>query len=300
RRAVFVLVQRASVGDTRAIIANRWVYAVMKDENGIIKRFKARLVLQADIYGINYFKTYAPVIRFETQRFSEDDQFSIKCLLGVKIVVDRQNRAVFLSQENYINEILRFGMIELHWSDNTGKLIDDNRDEENHRDIKYREIIGALQYLVSGSRPNLAHAVRCLGQHMSNYDATHYARSKRTKRLNQLNWLFTQMHYANDAEDCRSISGYASTLNGINSLSTMEVQYVDGLRDSFGCGIYVMNCKFQTPRLMSDNQAAIVLTTKPGKHHKSKHIDNKFHFVRHLAVQEELEVQHVGTNEQRD
>ncbi|OWZ04852.1 polyprotein [Phytophthora megakarya] len=51
-------------------ITCRWVFAVKRDERGRVKRFKARLVIRGfkQQQGVNYNKTYAPVIRFETIR----------------------------------------------------------------------------------------------------------------------------------------------------------------------------------------------------------------------------------------
>jgi hypothetical protein len=53
------------------IITNKWIYAVKKDQDGYVKRFKARLVVHGykQQFGVNYFETYAPVVRYDTIRF---------------------------------------------------------------------------------------------------------------------------------------------------------------------------------------------------------------------------------------
>ena len=462
KHAVYVIVERTKVKDRRAIITNKWVFAIKKDENGIVKRFKARLVVHGykQIYGVNYFETYAPVIRFETIRvaiyFAVQRGWSImqydvktaflhgnlsesvymeqptgygeggksrvckllkslyglkqapmvwnqrlhdvlegmglqriqadyglyarvqkgevtmlltvyvddllllgprhlcdstarqlesvfelvamgpvKYLLGVEIVVDRASRTVFMSQEAYIEEILRrFKMPECRGTSiPEGVTTADVEKIKDGREKEYPAIVGALQYLVSGSRPDLAHVVRYLGQYMGNITKHHYAEALKVLRyLRKTSTyglvlviskdrlaepvdlvVYTDADYANDKEDRRSVSGYVTLLNGatvsygsrkqgINALSTMEAEYIamsEGVRDILWlrklCGELLIPIK--TPRLMSDNQAAIVLTSKPGKHHKSKHIDNKYHFVRLLVARDELKIQHVGTNE---
>lgn len=46
------------------VIGSRWVYALKKDENGIVERYKARLVAQGckQNKGIDYKETYTPII----------------------------------------------------------------------------------------------------------------------------------------------------------------------------------------------------------------------------------------------
>lgn len=46
----------------------------------------------------------------------------------------------------------------------------------------YCELVGALQYLVSGSRPDIAHVVRKLGEHLSAFTIEHYDQGKRVLR----------------------------------------------------------------------------------------------------------------------
>lgn len=43
--------------------------------------------------------------------------------------------------------------------------------------LPYRELVGAFQYLVNASRPDIAHAARYLGKYLACYDHTHYAQA---------------------------------------------------------------------------------------------------------------------------
>ena len=206
--------------------------------------------------------------------------------------------------------------------------------KEDIRDMPYREIVGALQYLVSGSRPDIAHAVRKLGQYMSCFDQQHYAQAKRVLRYLKTTFdyglrmqvhhdrviqpvdlvVYTDADYANDSEDRKSVSGYVILLDGatvsygsrkqgINALSTMDAEYYamhEGTKDVQWlkklCEELMVD--YKKPRLLSDNMAAIYLSEKPGKHHHVKHIENKFHYVRSLVQDKRLTTEYVNTQEQ--
>jgi hypothetical protein len=55
--------------------------------------------------------------------------------------------------------------------------------------------------------------------------------------------------------------------------------------------------KSEPPVLYGDNRGSIYLAAKPGKHSKTKHIENKYHLVRHLVEAGHLATEHVGTND---
>ncbi|GMF29035.1 unnamed protein product [Phytophthora fragariaefolia] len=55
--------------------------------------------------------------------------------------------------------------------------------------------------------------------------------------------------------------------------------------------------KYWTPLLLGDNMTSIYMTTRPGKHLRTKLIENKYHVSRDLVQKDQLKVQHVGTND---
>ncbi|KAE8968599.1 hypothetical protein PF011_g27120 [Phytophthora fragariae] len=69
KHGVWQVVDRSAAGKS-AVITNKWVFGIKKDENGFVKRFKARLVIHGfkQKFGDNYNETFAPVIRFDTIR----------------------------------------------------------------------------------------------------------------------------------------------------------------------------------------------------------------------------------------
>jgi hypothetical protein len=64
------LVDSGAVPPTHKPIGCRWVFKVKYEENGLPKRFKARLVAQGFTQrpGIDYFDTFAPTLRLESMR----------------------------------------------------------------------------------------------------------------------------------------------------------------------------------------------------------------------------------------
>ncbi|KAE8891385.1 hypothetical protein PF003_g24782 [Phytophthora fragariae] len=262
----------------------------------------------------------------------------VKYLLGVEVSIDREKNTVFFSQTNYVEEILRrFHMHDCHGAATpeatTMETASEGPAASEPSDLPYREIVGAFQYLVSGSRPDIAHVVRRLGQYMACFGAVHYAQAKRVLRYlqttkhfglsmvvtgsNHVDLLrveaYSDADYANDKEDRQSVSGYVTMVNGsvvsygsrkqgLNAQSTMESEYIamnEGARDIMWLrGLCdELRWRYDTPKLWCDNTAAIALSKKPRKHNGSKHIENRFHYVRNLEDRELLEVQHCRTDQ---
>ena len=51
-------------------------------------------------------------------------------------------------------------------------------------------------------------------------------------------------------------------------------------------------------KLLVDNKSAIALSKNPVHHDRSKHIDVKFHFIRDCVETKEVQIDHVGTDDQ--
>ena len=64
------------------VIGTKWIFKNKQDENGVIVRNKARLVVEeySQIKGIDYEETFAHVVKFESIRIL----LTIACSLRVK------------------------------------------------------------------------------------------------------------------------------------------------------------------------------------------------------------------------
>ena len=256
-----------------------------------------------------------------SSQFELTELGTVKYLLGIEVVIDRDNASVFYTQENYVQEVLqRYHMLNCNGCATPEYGKDEYQQQHKHEDyMPYREVVGALQYLVSGSRPDIAHAVRNLGQYLTTFTEEHLLQAKRvlrylkataslgiymqvSDRLDVKLEVYTDADYANDKVDRQSVSGYVTQVDGntvsygsrkqgLNAQSTAEAEYVamnEGTRDLMWLvGLCdELGVQYQRPPLLiSDNVAALYMTQKPGKHSKTKHIENRFHYVRHLVKQ---------------
>jgi hypothetical protein len=102
---------------------------------------------------------------------------TVKYLLGVEIMIDRPRKQIVYCQKQYVLEVL-----QLFHMENCNGCATPEATAESKADVPttneylpYRELVGALQYLVSAPRPDIAHAARHLGKYLADYDHTHYA-----------------------------------------------------------------------------------------------------------------------------
>ncbi|MBW0500267.1 hypothetical protein O181_039982 [Austropuccinia psidii MF-1] len=179
--------------------------------------------------------------------------------------------------------------------------------------INYRSAIGALNYIILNSRPDITFAVSHLSQFLENPGITHW-----TACLQVLQYLYhtktLALHYTNtgsegvignaDADwgnsvmDRRLISGYTITFNGnliswqtkkqptvshstteakYKSLSdkTKEVEWLMGLMKEVGIDNTL------TPQLLNENKGATDLAHSNTNHNsfKTNHMEIKYHYL---------------------
>lgn len=121
------------------------------------------LIAGSDIDEVQRIK-YDLSCRFETKDLGE-----AKRILGIDVIRDRKRRTLWLSQQNYIEKLLKkFQMHEsrtvstplgqqFKLSSNQCPKSDEERDQMNR--IPYSNIIGSIMYVMICTRPDLAHAV---------------------------------------------------------------------------------------------------------------------------------------------
>lgn len=197
-------------------------------------------------------------------------------------------------------------------------------------DSLYKQLLGSLMYLTA-TRPDIMFSVCFLSRFMSHPREAHLMAVKRVLRYvkgtlnlglyykkeatDQTLEGFTDSDFAGDSDDSRSTSGYvfmmskaavawSSKKQPIVTLSTTEAEYVaasacacqsvwmkevlKGFNQSQESAI-VIKC---------DNSSSIKLSKNPIFHGRTKHIKVRFHFLRELVKDGEIDLIHCGTQDQ--
>jgi hypothetical protein len=184
--------------------------------------------------------------------------------------------------------------------------------KEYVKTFPYAEIVGALLYLTSLTRPDIAYSVGTLTRYMSK--PTHAACHAVSRVLNYLGkypelglkyndraeefHVYTDSDWAADLLTRRSVSGmvacmagglvsWSSKLQPIVSTSSMEAEYIAAYFAA--CLVVWVRAllgeldllEVTTPTTVYiDNTSARSLANNPVFHARSKHIDVKFHWLR--------------------
>lgn len=205
--------------------------------------------------------------------------------------------------------------------------------QDDGRNTMYRSVVGLLQYLVGGSRPDLCTSVRVLSQHLNDHDIQHWrmalqvlrylvgtknqglrfdirqAREYRSLKLE----LFVDADFANDVVDRKSITGYVLFLcgqlvaakswkQGLIAESTFEAETIaanEGLKELVWAEQLVDEMKLERSCsvIYCDNQAAISFMRHPTNHKRTKHAAIKYLKIRETLTCRSIELDRVASED---
>lgn len=188
----------------------------------------------------------------------------------------------------------------------------DEKEKEEMRQRPYNELLGSLQFAVNMTRPDIAFGVNLLSRFKENPSILHWKAAKQilrylkgtidhgifykgSKRDTTL-LGYSDADWAGDQDDRKSTSGYVLMLNGgpvawmskkqnVNALSTLESEYIAAaaavqeiiwMREL----IHFINGDEEMAVLLCDNQGTIKYSENSQFHRRTKHIDNKWNFVK--------------------
>ena len=264
-------------------------------------------------------------------------QFDVKTTnaqyyLGMQIEQNHQQNSIKIHQQAYINSVLaKFNMADCHPTATPaepGGVLKANQGEKAN--IPYRQIIGSLMHLTVSTRPDIAFIVSKLSQYLDNPSNDHWRAVKRILaylkgtsevgilydgRNSDILKVYTDADFAMCADTRKSTSGVVITLfnspilwfsrkQGIVTDSTTYAEYVaahDGAREivwmrrilrDFGCD------QINPTPLFCDNEAASSLIVNSQFHHRSKHIDTHFHYVRDVFKNGHIKIISIPTKKQ--
>lgn len=265
--------------------------------------------------------------------FQMKDLQDVKHFLGMEIKRDFQRSRLEISQEQYVEKVLkRFGMSECKPIgtplDPNARWIKAKADELTSQPFK--ELLGCVQYLAITSRPDICAAVSALSKHQAAPSDAHWTGLKRIlrylrgttttklvyakKRDTLVLAGYADADFANDTDDRKSVSGYAFQVYGnlvswstkrqqTVSLSSTEAELVSlctAVKESLWLTnllneLGVVNTSFT---VMEDNIPCIQFAEEPRSHQRMKHLDLKFMFIRDLIRSNKVQLQHIRSEDQ--
>ena len=263
-------------------------------------------------------------------KYNMKDLGRLSYFLGVNI--EQNENSVFINQSAYVNKLLNnFGFDNANPvatpADISSVLEKASDDSDLFDPAKYQSAVGSLLYLSTKSRPDLTFAVCNVAKYCSKPTNKHWTAVKRIfrylkgtvnygivyKKKNPSNFVgYSDSDWAGDKSDRKSTSGYCFQFcNGLISwrtskqtcvaLSTAEAEYV-ALSAAAQEAVWLkqlfidLNINSNEPvKMYEDNQSAICLAENPKDHSKTKHIAIKYHYLRDLVANNEIEIEYCNT-----
>lgn len=272
------------------------------------------------------------------QKFQEQlsREFEVRSLgpagycLGLEF--SRGGDEISIRQKGYICDILeRFGMsdckpVSTPMEPGTKLMKPEGEPTPEEAKLPYRELIGALTYLSTATRPDISYAVSCLSQFNNCYRRNHWTAAKRVLRYlkgtmnlglvyrkgNEPLRGHVDADWGSCPNDRKSFTGYAFILGGSPitwdakkqktvALSSTEAEYM-ALSEAAKEAIYLRGMlgelRMETGQIevFNDNMSASKLAENSVFHARSKHIDMRHHFIRDALKRKELKVLHAATD----
>eukprot|EP00253_Pinus_taeda_P008929 PITA_08929 len=242
-----------------------------------------------------------------------------------------QKFASIMQQEfeiSLLGELTYFLGLQVHQTKDGCNLSSNNESPAiNHP--TYRSMIGSLLYL-TGTRPDIIHAVGIVGRFQANPKESHLQAVKRIFKYLQGTqdfglWYpkdtyftlhaYTDVDWGGSVDDRKSTSGGAfymgsrlvSWFNKKQSsiaLSTTEAKYV-AVASCCTQLLWMMQTLQDiqitcTPpiSILCDNTSPISILKNPVMHSKTKHIPIKYHFLREKVLEQKVKLEYVPSKEQ--
>ncbi|KAM1578272.1 hypothetical protein ACFX1Z_039846 [Malus domestica] len=251
--------------------------------------------------------------------------------LGLGVI--QTESCIFLHQKKYARTLLeKFGLKECK-PVATPLATNERLSKEDGSEIAdeslYRQIVGSLLYLTA-TRPDIMFAASLLARFMHNPTRKHMGTAKRVLRYIQgtLDYGiayekgkdavligYCDSDWAGSEDDMKSTSGYAfsfgsgafswaSIKQSSVALSTAEAEYVSAA-EATAQAIWLRFVlsdfgeeQVEPTQILCDNTSAIAISKNPVAHHKTRHINRRFHFIRDALQNGEVDLIYCKTEEQ--
>jgi ribonuclease HI len=267
--------------------------------------------------------------------FMIEERGPAKWVLGVKIDYDKKAGVLKMSQQAYVEKILRrFGMDEGKKIIKTPALkIPRNRSdlmEEPDTDFPYLEAVGALLYAAYSTRPDILYAVNYAAQHASaptDVDVNVIKRILKYLRSTlNLGMVYSRARsvqdfqlriYADAAfdvnEGSKSQTGYSIMLGNCNiysqsrkqtiiAQSSCEAEYIamtEASNEAIGLKYLIMELigeeNFNPQMQLFTDSTAAITNATNSRQSKIRHINRRLNVIKERIMNGELQVQYIKT-----
>ena len=265
-----------------------------------------------------------------SSKYSIKPAVVLRFVLGIRVRRDRRSRLIYLDQCTYSNAILtKFGMAESNRVKTPAEVRNPAQEDDQVDDgYPYRELIGALMYLMICTRPDLSYSVSIAARKSHRPSTSDVAAVKRILRYlkGTVNVglrlggshitlkAFADADFAADTESRRSISGYVLFLGAgpiswtsrkqqLVTLSTVESEYVslsEAAREVIWLRGLLSELGFVQDgptTIFQDNRGTIAMAGNLKSSRRSKHVDIKFHFIKEKIESNEIVLKHCPSEE---
>ncbi|VVT54835.1 uncharacterized protein SAPINGB_P004286 [Magnusiomyces paraingens] len=312
----------------RKAINSKWVFKVKRKADGSIERYKARLVCIgfSQVEGIDYTETFAPVVRYETVRIvlaiaaqfgfqvhhmdvetaflngdlKEDiymrqpKGFVVKgqeskkihgALVKLGFIRNESDYGVYTKGSGSTMVIIALYVDDLLISGNSSEVIAKTKSFLSSM-FKMKDLGPVEQFL--GMRVKQSPTILLWMFHGTAELGLEYRAQKVYKLVG-----YSDADYAQDKQDRKSFTGPAS--------SSVESEYMslsDASKECFwidqllSFARFLFRCRVT---MFEDNQGCIALAQNPVFHRRTKHIDVRYHVVRHYIAVEGIHREYLDT-----
>ncbi|KAA0043826.1 putative gag-pol polyprotein [Cucumis melo var. makuwa] len=216
----------------------------------------------------------------------------LKRILGMDVKRDKEKGLLTISQESYVIKLLeKYNMsdskavstpLASHFRLSSSQCPVTKQERIEMSNIPYCNAVGSIMYLMICTRPDLGYAMSSASVSLC------YSRDCDKSTLLE---GFTDADYAADLDKrsqlllCRLRTEYISLGEAVKEAVWLKRIVGELLSQEF---IPIIHC---------DSQNAIHLAKNPSHHERSKHIDVKFHYIRNVIAQKDVELVKVHTVE---
>ncbi|CAL9012342.1 unnamed protein product [Prunus brigantina] len=247
-----------------------------------------------------------------SKSFAMKDLGPAKRILGMSISRDRKNWKLRLSQESYIEKVLkRFNMdkakpVSTPFPSHFKQSPTCEKEKENMAMVPYSSAVGSLMYAMICTRPDITHAVGVVSRFLSKPSREHW---------NAVKWILRYLRGTSkmNLDSRKSTSGYLITFSGgaiswqsklhkCVALSTTEAEFIvatEACKEILWMKRFLQELGQEQHKyiLHCDSQSAIHLSKNPSFHSRSKHIDVRYHWIRDVLESKKLQLEKIHADD---